>query len=1040
MKRPQPTAPRPQRPVRPPRRTGAAIIRIARGAGAATVLAAILVAAPVLLALLIGWPLPSRVPTGAEVVSVLREPVSWTGVVKALACVTWLAWAQFTACVLVEAWAQLSRSRIPAVQLPLSGPMQSVARKLVVAVILAFVTSGLTPAIASARTVPQATVAAPIVELAGESVAGPLAGGWPEGPRADLDSRGAKAVPRGGTATDAEQGMAAATKLGPLKRYVVQDGDNLWDIAAEYLGDGMRYQEIYRLNAGVEQPDGRELRDCAVIEPSWVLRMPADAKRLPVLHAPAAEAADQGPTGQPAQAQPQPTAEPAGTVDSTADATAEPVADLPTLPVAAPAPADPADAGDQQSIVPLPLLFAGIGVGLAATCLLGALDRLRRRQQRLRRPAHRITRGTAAAGKVERALRAHDAPVRAAFLDHALRTLAGSVAGWSGSALPDVLAARLSDTSLELRLFKPAGKAPAPFAGDARSSSWTVDPTDLLAHSSSEHAQSPAPLPALVSVAGKDGESELIDLERLGSLGLTGDRTKTLDLLRYLATELAHSVWSDHLQVTLVGFGEELVALNPERLNYAESLGAVIPVLESKLDTTTAALSALGDQDLLAARINARTDDALTLHVVLTTKGPDLDETERFGQLLRRIRAVGRSGLGIVVGDGMTATTWTAHLGADGIVTIGALRIRAEANGIPDTVVPGLVQLVETARSAVDEAVLAEAEPTAWWSVPLGEVAAEPPAGPTPVTARTSRRHAGAAERAVVVTSLDLPPDPDVHLDADLEAWRGAPPNRPTVGVLGPVKVFGLGHPPNTRFAWYAEVATFLAVHPTRRVSAEQLTHALWGEQPTEPVSRRETIATVRQWLGTDSAGEPYLGHLTEHREYPLDHRVLLDWSLFERLCARARRRDPRERILDLQAALELVRGRPFDGIPPARYAWLAETGIVSAMESAIVDAAHALADAALDVQDTTLARWAARRGQLADDRHSSDLPYGDLMRAAHADGDWDELRDAVRELLALRSAAVEDLNPETWQLIDRLVPGATQRTLSQPPPEARTA
>lgn len=45
----------------------------------------------------------------------------------------------------------------------------------------------------------------------------------------------------------------------------------------------------------------------------------------------------------------------------------------------------------------------------------------------------------------------------------------------------------------------------------------------------------------------------------------------------------------------------------------------------------------------------------------------------------------------------------------------------------------------------------------------------------------------------------------------------------------------------------------------------------------------------------------------------------------------------------------------------------------------------------------------------------------------------------AVRDLLDTRAAEVEDLHPETWQLIDGLVPGATLRTLSEPP-EARTA
>lgn len=40
-------------------------------------------------------------------------------------------------------------------------------------------------------------------------------------------------------------------KPQPNKEYVVQEGDSLWRVAAAQLGDGGRYREIYRLNAGI---------------------------------------------------------------------------------------------------------------------------------------------------------------------------------------------------------------------------------------------------------------------------------------------------------------------------------------------------------------------------------------------------------------------------------------------------------------------------------------------------------------------------------------------------------------------------------------------------------------------------------------------------------------------------------------------------------------------------------------------------------------------------------------------------------------------
>jgi len=41
------------------------------------------------------------------------------------------------------------------------------------------------------------------------------------------------------------------------ERYVVQEGDSLWRIAAEQLGDGNRYSEIAKLNASILEDDDR---------------------------------------------------------------------------------------------------------------------------------------------------------------------------------------------------------------------------------------------------------------------------------------------------------------------------------------------------------------------------------------------------------------------------------------------------------------------------------------------------------------------------------------------------------------------------------------------------------------------------------------------------------------------------------------------------------------------------------------------------------------------------------------------------------------
>ena len=77
------------------------------------------------------------------------------------------------------------------------------------------------------------------------------------------------------------------------------------------------------------------------------------------------------------------------------------------------------------------------------------------------------------------------------------------------------------------------------------------------------------------------GEHWLLDLERVGAVALSGDSKRCLDLARFLAAELAHNTWSEMLQVTLAGFGEELAGINPDRLictdNVDKAIAAGLP-------------------------------------------------------------------------------------------------------------------------------------------------------------------------------------------------------------------------------------------------------------------------------------------------------------------------------------------------------------------------------------------------------------------------------------------------------------------------------
>ena len=63
--------------------------------------------------------------------------------------------------------------------------------------------------------------------------------------------------------------------------YVVQPGDTLWALAARYLGNPLRYQQLFALNRGISQVDGFTLVDPNLIYPGMKLVFPADAVGLP---------------------------------------------------------------------------------------------------------------------------------------------------------------------------------------------------------------------------------------------------------------------------------------------------------------------------------------------------------------------------------------------------------------------------------------------------------------------------------------------------------------------------------------------------------------------------------------------------------------------------------------------------------------------------------------------------------------------------------------------------------------------------------------
>ncbi|MEU6351110.1 hypothetical protein ABZ896_17520 [Streptomyces sp. NPDC047072] len=237
----------------PSRLTRRAPSLLLRGLLAVAGLTALVVGIPWGLIRYIGWPLPGRFPTWSSVEAVLLAPMSTSFLLNTLACILWPVWSAFVYDV-VRVIAEEARVLVRPV-VPRAGPLNSAAAVLVGAVIMTLLARPNDPATAvpasvltSTATTAKATTPMP-------------------------DTLVAAAQPAAARAQDHRRTTATVVVELP------HDGiyDSLWRIADRTLGDGNRWPEIYALNRGHPQPDGRSLDTPDLIRPGWILRLPYES-------------------------------------------------------------------------------------------------------------------------------------------------------------------------------------------------------------------------------------------------------------------------------------------------------------------------------------------------------------------------------------------------------------------------------------------------------------------------------------------------------------------------------------------------------------------------------------------------------------------------------------------------------------------------------------------------------------------------------------------------------------------------------------------
>ena len=908
---------------------------------AASAVAGFLAGGPILLHWL-GSPLPSRWPTWTRFVTDVRigfVPSSAPG--KVAIGAGWALWAFLGYELLAETWSRLRR-RVgrPASAL---GPLQPLVSKLVAALLLSAPTA--------ARSMPVGALPAPTSVPALATLFGPATLHL-----ADSTAEIAE--------TSAPVSTAGSSTTPPpvLPAYVVRPRDTLWGIAQRLLGDPLRWSEIARLNAGRLEGTSN-FGDPHWIQPGWVLLLPADA------HVSQAGVAADG----------APTAPVAGSVDESP----LPTETGPGLAIASggPGPAPPVGVGRPAPGPPritegttlrhqvvthrrrAPV--APIGYGLLAAGVIGMLDRMRRAQQRRRPRGLHIRLPDGELSRVEGGLRATADMALGSAVDLTVRLVAKRVADGACDR-PAIVAVRCGRDRIDL-VHDMAGGPPAvppePFRLDG--DVWSLDRqwlAELTVDGRRRLSELEAPLPGLVTLGGDAGTTVLVDVERMGSLAVTGSDATLV--LQGMVVELATLPWADGAEVVVVGHPGELCSL--DRVRQAPSIAGLLVEMQRRVAHQGALARQVGAGGTVDGRWRTGGDGWDPVVVVCLPAAADA-EPEAAARLAE-LAGVGDRGVVLVVGAAL-ATRWSASADRGAIALSGPSTGHSEER--PEVPRPG------------------DLEPLAVQPVPATLL--------DDVEALVATAGGAAVEPSPRIRSERAGPGPEDAME---------PGHEVEVQVLGPVGVVGSARPFSTARAWSLELVVYLAMHPGG-ASTDQWATALWPDRMMAPASLHSTASAARRALGVAASGVDHLPRA--HGRLALGPTVTSDWARLQLLAAAD---DPEQWAV----ALRLVRGRPFESLRAGDWAVL--EGITAAIEAEVVDLATRYAQWCLEVGDPAGAEWAARRG-LRVSAYDERL-YRVLLKSADRAGNPAGVESAMQELVELVAEDVEPfdaVHPETWDL-----------------------
>lgn len=744
--------------------------------------------------------------------------------------------------------------------------------------------------------------------------------------------------PRPSATTAETRGATAAA----ASSHDVRPGDTLWEISAEHLGDGARFPEVFDLNAGVLQPDGRTLTDPDLIQPGWNLTLPTPTPLAPSTNGspPTPGDPNQPPLTPPPTSTPERPRAPAAVPDH-----GPPALSRVEAPARAPADESAQRAEGDSALDATPDAFPGpllLGLSaLAAAGVTGELARRRHLRHRTRRIGERLPMPApgSPAAEAERTLRRTTTPLSIAQLRMALADLAAT-AHRTDQDLPPLGVLLLARDSVTAHLTDDAAPLPPWTAVGPRT--WTATVADLADATPDTDPDAPEPYPALVTLGHTDDAIVLVNLEGAGTLALTGPDDLPHEALRALVAELVTSNLTGRIGLTA---GPQFAALaavcDPARLHLVD--GPPTADHPGRRQEVRRALVDEGTDDTLQARSDRTADDTwLPIVYVHTDDAPEPPPA-----------CEPWSGSAVLTTSPIPSG-WTLELLDTGSARLHPFDLTLRPQRISADQLDTLVNTLAAAGPPVSTPTQVQAGD----SHPLDE--------------RNDALAALAAPQRPSLAPLERPGEPAA---TDSGAER-----RIRINILGPVQVTGYPDSHGPLGAKQVELLVYLALHG--QATGPQLDDALWPGRRVDRKTRNAFIYRTRLHVGRDQFP------LQRHEQYTLAPHVRTDWDEFRDLARRGLAAS-QEGIDELRAALDLVRGRPFLGIDPRTYTWADDA--IQEIITAVADVAHCLATALSDRDDHHGAARAVSKGLLVEP--CSDQLHRDALDAALARHDAEEAR-----------------------------------------------